>query len=86
MPARAATPNEVKRASRAAPRAGTTAVGMVTGSSWDSGATSTPSAPASMLASVVLAIEIMFGDRPLSRAADSFSADARVAIPNLVQR
>src|SRR5205823_5807927 len=43
-----------------------------------------PSAPASRDASSVLVSEMMFGDRPLSIAATSFSAAARVASPNRV--
>ena len=43
-----------------------------------------PSAPATREASSVLTSEMTFGDSPLSIAAASFSAAARVASPNLV--
>ena len=45
-----------------------------------------PMAPANADASTVLAIESWFGDRPASMPYTSFSAAARVARPNRVQR
>ena len=45
-----------------------------------------PIAPANADASTVLAIESWFGDRPASMPYTSFSAAARVARPNRVQR
>src|SRR6266480_3540344 len=64
IPAPAAMPKEVKRASRAAPSAGTTARGIVVGSSCVIGATSTPSPPARRLASRVLASDSSLGGSP----------------------
>ena len=58
--------------------------GIVEGSSWEVGAISTPSAPASTKASTVLAVEMRRGARPVSTAVASFSAAARVANPKRV--
>ena len=79
-----AMPNEVNEASSAAASAGMICSGSVSGSSWVIDAARMPSAPASSAASSVLTSEIVFGDRPLSIAATSFSDAARVASPNLV--
>lgn len=50
------------------------------------GAASTPSSPATPLASSVFTIESWFVDNPASPAATSFSAAARVARPNRLHR
>ena len=81
-----AMPNEVKEASSAAASAGMICSGSVSGSSWVIDAARMPSAPASTAATTVLISEIVFGDRPPSMAATSFSAAARVASPNRVHR
>ena len=77
---------EVNPASSAAPRAGTTWKASVCASSAISGATSTPSPPATTQASTVFMIARRLGDRPTSIAATSFSDAARVDRPNGVQR
>ena len=85
-PATAAIHSELNPANRAAARAGTMNNTRVTESAWESGAATTPIAPAIADASTVLAIESWFGDSPLSIAVTSFSDAARVASPNRVQR
>src|SRR5919197_6536954 len=86
IPAVAAIPNDVNRASRAAPRAGTTASGIVVGSSCVIGTTRTPNVPASRLASTVLASDSSPGGSPASIALVSSSDAARVARPKRVKR
>ena len=84
MAAAHATPNEVNCAMSAAASAGMICSGSVSGSSEVIDAARMPSAPATREASSVLTSEMTFGDSPLSIAAASFSAAARVASPNLV--
>ena len=76
--------NEVNDASSAAARAGMICSGSVSGSSWVIDAARMPTAPASSDDTSVLTTAMRAGDRPPSIAADSFSAAARVASPNLV--
>ena len=85
-PAKQAMKNEVKPASRAAPRAGTTWKASVCASSEISGATSTPSPPATTQASTVFMIASRLGDRPARTAATSFSDAALVERPKGAQR
>jgi hypothetical protein len=85
-PAKHAIENDVKPASSAAPSAGTTWKASVCASSAINGATSTPSPPATTLASTVFAIARRLGERPTSIAETSLSDDARVDRPNGVQR
>jgi hypothetical protein len=84
MAAAHAMPNEVNCAMSAAASAGMICSGSVCGSSWVIDAARMPSAPASREASSVFVSEMTFGDSPLSIAAASFSAAARVVSPNLV--
>ena len=79
-----AMPNEVNEAMSAAASAGMICSGSVLGSSWVIEAARMPSPPAIRAASSVLTSEMMFGDRPLSIAAASFSDTALVASPNRV--
>jgi len=74
----------VNRASRAAPRAGTTASAMVLGSSWVSGATKMPRPPAMTQAMTVFASARRLADSPDSAASVSLSCAARVASPKRV--
>ena len=78
--------NDVKPANSAAASAGTTWNASVCESSGTSGATRTPSPPATTHASTVFVIDRRLGDRPASIAETSFSDAARVARPNRVQR
>ena len=78
--------NDVNPARRAAARAGTTWNASVCESSAMSGATSTPSPPATTQARTVFMIARRLGDRPTSIAETSFSDAALVARPKGVQR
>ena len=78
-PTRQAIQNDVKRAKSAAVSAGTTTSGSALGSSCVIEAASTPSPPATKVASSVLVSASRLGESPISIAATSFSEAARVA-------
>ena len=85
-PAKQAMKNDVKPASRAAPRAGTTWNASDCASSAISGATRTPSPPATTQARTVFTTARRLGDRPASIAETSSSDAALVDSPKRVQR
>ena len=85
-PTAAAIQNDVKRANSAAVSAGTTWSGSDVESSCVIEAASTPSPPATTVASTVFASASWFGERPSSIAPTSFSEAARVASPKRLSR
>ena len=85
-PTAQAIPKDVNRANSAAARAGTTSSGNVVEFSVMSGAASTPSMPAITEPMSVLMSDSVCGNRPTYIAETSFSAEARVRMPNPVQR
>ena len=85
-PAATVMPNEVKPPSSAAPRAGTMRSGTLIGSSVVIGETMIPNRPTMTVASTQLAPARKSGEKPRTMAPFSFSAAARVARPNRVNR